>query len=571
MKKFVNLNNFWADQFAEIISAHGIREICISPGSRSTPLTAVFALNKKFKKHIIIDERSSGFFALGIAKASGKPVVLVTTSGTAVAELYPAVIEAYQQRIPLIVCTADRPEYLIGRGANQTINQNNIYANHIRFFADLGLPSTEILSIEKLRQVTEEALNISMNVNPGPVHLNFPFEKPLEPLTKNAKISAPLTSYRKTINAEQQKKSKPIELNSNRILFMCGWDNYNEDFTKRLTDISIQNSIPVIADGASNLRFGSRNNNLISNASAFLSSSKLRSEFQPEVIVQFGNAPTSNVLLEYFKESKAKKILVNKFGDWKDPSNSADELVESDYGNFLQSLSITGDKQNAWLNKWIIAEEKAESVKTALMKNQSNLFEGKIITELLNRIPAESNVMISNSLPIRDFDIFSGCCKKQLHVFTNRGASGIDGIISTSLGISKSSGKPTYLLIGDLAFLHDTNGLLTAANYKIPLNIILINNNGGAIFKMLPVSNEKKIFETYFKTPQTIDFSNIAKTYGAYFKEAGNWKDFASLLKKFNTKGGLNITEFKTGKTGSDKIRIKYKETVAKEIEKILI
>ena len=292
MKKIkVNRNNFWTEVFVKQLNSAGVKYACISPGSRSTPLTFSFAKNKKIKCFVNIDERSSAFFALGIAKASKTPVAVVTTSGTAAAELYPAIIEAYQQRVPLIICTADRPPELLNTGANQTINQHNLYKNHIRWFKNVGLPSLKRLKLRRLQQTAFRAVEFSTLKDKGPVHLNFPFRKPLEPFTftdevdsllfkninSNVKILKP---SKKKLDIEKLKKSKifkeivDVIESEHEGLIIAGPMEYDNNLRKQLTYISSLVGYPIIADASSHLRFNIIKNdkNILSNYHTFLSS-----------------------------------------------------------------------------------------------------------------------------------------------------------------------------------------------------------------------------------------------------------------------------------------------------------
>jgi len=300
MKKYINRNYFLASLFVKQLEVLQIRNVCISPGSRNTPLTLAFAENKKFKKYIHADERSSGFFALGLSKKINEPVVLVTTSGTAVAELYPAIIEAYQQRIPLIVCTADRPVYLKNTGANQTINQENIFRNHIRRFWDVGFPRLTKKKLFSFTKKINEIISLAAEKDKGPVHINFQFEKPLEPNSFTDTINYNLTDFILRKNELKKLREKNfiklinIIKQTEKIIILLGWDNYNKNFNTKLQKFSKEKNIPIFTDGTTELRYLQTNHkNIIVNSTAFLKSEIALKEIEPEIILQFGNAPTS--------------------------------------------------------------------------------------------------------------------------------------------------------------------------------------------------------------------------------------------------------------------------------------
>jgi len=583
MKLSVNRNTVWCDVFVQRLVKLGVKYACISPGSRSTPLTLATASNSQIKTFPIVDERSSSFFALGIAKQTNNPVVVVTTSGTAVAELYPAVIEAYYQRIPLIICTADRPSSLINSGANQTINQRNIYKNHIRFFADAGLP--DLKNLNYILSLAEQAVITSSIIQRGPVHINFPFDKPFEPKSYTDKINID------TINKAFSKISpSPIETRQTKInfeyiankflqykkgLIFVGYSNYSKEFGKLLTNFSRFFGYPVYVDGSASLRFGPHEKeNIIENLISIVRTKNFQKEFDPDLIIQFGAAPTSNVLLEFFKKSNAEKILVNEFGDRYDPSLTAkkifaykpEEYCTSVLNVLLRKVNIEG----SWIENFRRMDEIVLKVKKHLIEKAEFPFEGRIINELINALPEKSNLMISNSLPIRDADFFASKYKKQINVFTNRGASGIDGINSTAMGIAKTSKNPTYLLTGDLAFYHDMNGLHNSLKFKIPLTIILINNGGGGIFESLPISDYKEFLSKNFLTPLNIDFNSFVDAYKGNYIKIKSWRQFHWKLLSSVWNKRLTVLEIKTDAVKSKQLRQKYWAASAKEIEKFI-
>jgi 2-succinyl-5-enolpyruvyl-6-hydroxy-3-cyclohexene-1-carboxylate synthase len=571
MKKYINRNFFWTDLFVAQLLTLGVKHVCISPGSRNTPLTIAFAENKSFKKYVHVDERSSGFFALGLAKKLKRPVALVTTSGTAVAELYPAIIEAYIQRIPLIICTADRPAYLRETGANQTINQDNIYANHIRFYSDFGLPNINRDNLKAFCKKISEGVLIGGETNPGPIHYNFPFRKPLEPNTFTDDIFYKLSDFIivPSLVNKKNKKNKDVEQlinlvkSSKKPLIHCGWGNFNSVFYRGLVNFSSKAKIPIIADGTSEIRFYKGNNKIIiTNHSAFIS--QLREE--PDLIIQFGNAPTSQRMLKYLEKTKAQRILINKYGDIKDPYRKKGKLIGMDPNDLLNKLSDlfeSSSEKNIWSNYIIDTDNKCELQKGITIGKSKFGYEPRIVNEILNIVPSNSNLFISNSLPIRDFDLFASKRKKNFSIFCNRGASGIDGIISTASGIASESKLPTFLIIGDLAFYHNISALSTLDELDIPLKIILINNNGGGIFKMLPVAEDNYHFEKYFKTPHSTDFSKVVKAFNGNYFNPKSWKGFQNNLNTVIVNNNYSVIEVKTYTEKSLELRKTYLSNIS--------
>lgn len=568
MKKFINRNILWAELFVDQLARCGVKHVCISPGSRSTPLTFAFAQNNKIKKFVIIDERSSAFFALGLAKSTNTPVAVVTTSGTATAELYSAIVEAYQQRAPLIICTGDRPPELYNTGANQTINQIDIYKNHIRKFYNAGLPSISKKKLLLIKKIAAEIFDVSLNKNRGPVHINFPFNKPFEPDSFTDKIDENFLKEIRSINFYKKAENKNFQIKifekicgqinkTAKGIIICGPGEYEKSFHNLLNKFSEKIKFPVFADASSSARF-TNNKNVITNYDSFFRSEKFVNNFDPQLILQFGAAPTTKHSLEFFEKSKAEKILINEFGDLLDPSKTSSIILKAKPETFLSKFlrkNILSKRESAYLNSIKIINNWINDFRENKIEKAQFPFDGKIISEILSVIPSGSNLFISNSMPVRDLDCFAGASNKNIKVFSNRGASGIDGITSTALGIAASSKKKTILITGDLAFYHDLNGLLAAKNYSIPLIIILINNNGGSIFEMLPVSKHKNIFNRYFKTPHQLDFKKFVEGYAGNFVNIKNWNslktEFAKALKQKN----FSVLHFKTDSAKSHLIR----------------
>ncbi len=569
----INRNILWAENFFDRLAKLGIKHVCISPGSRSTSLTLAAASNKKFKCFVHIDERSSGFFALGIAKATGKPAVIITTSGTATAELYPAIIEAYQQRIPMIVCTADRPPELIGRGANQTINQENIYRNHIRFFKNAGLPTASVSGIKKIRRTAEEAF---LKSKQGPGHINFPFRKPFEPGSLTDEIEEKdlnLIEEYKSTESNLQEVTGRYDKNlfkeilkaineSKRGLIIAGPMHSSNQEKSDILKLSDKLSFPVLADTSSQLRFGKKSNkNILINYEGFLRNKIFINNFSPDLILQFGSTPSSKAIETYLESINPKRYLINNHGDIFDPWNTASGVFKCTPSLFCKIITDKlqkKNKDNIWLNDILKADRLSGMVKEIIINNSTFSNECKIVPEIINALPDKTHLMISNSMPVRDFDYFAPVSEKKIRVHTNRGASGIDGIISTALGIQKVLNKPTLLITGDLAFYHDLNSLLAADKYKIPLVVVLINNNGGGIFNMLPVSEYGKNFKEFFITPHNLDFAPLVKSFNGKYRKIKSWDDLKKSINSAFNENRFTVLEIKTEIKTSVNLRKKY-------------
>ncbi len=567
----INRNTYWSENFLGRLADLGVRHVCISPGSRSTPLTMAASSVKRLRCFVHIDERSSAFFALGLAKASGKPVVIITTSGTAAAELYPAIIEAYQQRIPLIVCTADRPPELIGRGANQTINQHNLYSNHIRYFKDAGLPGPSASAIRRIRKYAGEAFILSAG---GPVHINFPFRKPFEPETYTDELDERtihmIEAHQANESKVQEKEIRPGRNTYKEILsavkespkglILAGPMNYNSGTVKHIIKLAENLGYPVIADASSQLRFGNNSRNIMVNYEAFLRNQKFLRSYNPDLILHFGRMPSSKAVEEWIGKISAKRYIINEHGDIFDPWNNASGICRSSPELFCRMLTEDTKQQDSaeWLNNYISADNSAGKVKSALLAKSSLSNECSIIPEVIKNLPDNSHLVISNSMPVRDLDYFSPQTEKKIIVHSNRGASGIDGVLSTSLGIQKALNKPTALITGDMAFYYDISALLTAERFKIPLVVILINNNGGAIFGMLPIASYGKKFKDYFISPHNLNFSAIVKSFNAEYRLIGSRDALKKAMASAFNEKRLTVLEIKTDMKASIKKRKEY-------------
>lgn len=588
MKIKINRNILWSKVFIDQLAALGVRYACISPGSRSTPLTYIISKNRKIKSFIHIDERSSAFFALGLAKAYDKPVIVVTTSGTAVAELYPAIIEAYQQRTPLIICTADRPPELIGTGANQTINQHNIFANHIRWFRDLGLPSISEIGLNHLQKIAIRTYQISLITDKGPVHLNFPFRKPLEPGShtdivnkKIHRIKPQRASLKLTVSSQLSKQRSNINkiveglIRTERGIIIAGLMEYDRKTSEAIKKLSRILNYPLFADGLSQIRFGLKKNdrNIIANFSSILRSVNFINDFEPDIILQFGRTPTSSVLEGFLYETNAERYLVNSFGDKFDPAGSAKAVIQINPENFCKNLieklrDIKFSRQKSdYLKAFVQAEILTEKIKSQIIAKAKFPNEPSIIPQIINSLPSNSNIFIGNSLPVRDLDNFVSANSKRFSFHFNRGASGIDGITSTALGIASNS-KPTILITGDLSFIYDLSALITAKKYSIKLVIIVINNNGGGIFESLPIANNDSKFNKYFVTPHNLDLREIVNSLSIDYRLITNLKKLNSSINNGLTKNYPVVLEIKTDAKKSLELRQKYFNEVKRKLDR---
>ncbi len=389
MKKKVNSNFICAKLFVDQLAFDGLKFVCISPGSRSTPLTAAFAANKEIKTFVNIDERSSAFFVLGIGKSTNLPVAIVTTSGTAVAELYPAIVEAFQSRVPLIICTADRPDYLRYSGANQTISQKNIFKNHIRWFYEMKIPSLTRKNLLDFRKTAKAAFHISTELNKGPVHINFQFEKPLEPSSFNSVVDTNLLSFvtKEKILSEPdtttQSPDKIKKIARKIIATEKGWIvvgpmSMDKSLIKKIISVSEKTGYPILADGASNLR-PIKNANIFTNFNLFLKSKTFLHQNKPGLILQFGRTPTSSVLEKIFQDPEISIYTINKFGDRFDSRKNSANIFKMNPLEFCDQLSLEIGKTKSinltCFNQFELRESESEKIKNKYLSKNALSFE----------------------------------------------------------------------------------------------------------------------------------------------------------------------------------------------------
>lgn len=587
MKIKVNRNFLWAEIFVKQLEILGVKHACISPGSRNTPLILAFASNKKIKSHLIIDERSSAFFALGLAKQTQVPVAVICTSGTAVVEFHPAIVEAYQQRVPLIICTADRPPELQNVGANQAINQNNLFDNHIRWFNNPGLPQLSPSKLASIRNTAVKAFKISALINRGPVHINFPFRKPFEknsftddfdynfyPEFQSKEIVLKGSSLKSNVKLYQPVLFDEIlkSINkSHRGILIAGPESFNENEKLNLIKLSNTLGYPIFADALSGLRFGNINtNNIITNYDALLRSKNFINNFKPDLILHFGRTVTSKGLEIFFEKTNSVKYLINEFGDCFDPAKKTKGVLAITPGVFccklLDVLSANGQRgtNKNWLKNIHEADRAAGLLKSKIISNSVFPNECRVSEVVVNSVESHSSIMLSNSMPIRDFDYFTSSSNSKLNIFFNRGASGIDGITSTALGIASAANKPVILITGDLAFYYDLNSLLISLQNNISLVVILVNNSGGGIFEVLPIAKYRNIFEKYFRSRHNLNFREIVTSFYCKHKAINSWTQLETEIKRAIKIKGLTVLELKTNAKESLKLRNEYWSAVDK-------
>ena len=515
----------------------GVSHAVVCPGSRSTPLAVALAGHDRVAVHVRLDERSAGFTGLGIGMATGRPAVVLTTSGTAAAELHPAVVEADLARVPLVVCTADRPPELREVGAPQTIDQLHLYGRAVRWFADPGVPAATTRTSWRSLAARSVAESLAGASGPGPVHLNLPFR---EPLLGDAGAGGGVTPGRgegapwHTVVAggrppdEEWLRSRveagPLRPSSRGVIVVgsgCGEPGSILAMAELL-------GWPVLADPRSGLR--RHVPGVIGAADGILRSDRFAGRHLPDCIVRLGERWVSKVVNGFLSraiEQGAHSMVVDPAGRWPDPEREVAEVVRADPTRFAREVARrvvdlgrrpgVGEGSPRWVAEWQQAEDRAQTAMDRhLGAPEAALTEPSLARHLYGWLPDSSTLVVSSSMPIRDIESFAGPRDRPPRVLSNRGANGIDGVVSTATGVALAGPGPTVALVGDLAFLHDVSALVGAEGVDVDLTVVVADNRGGGIFSFLdPASTlDLETFDTLFATPQAPDPASVAAGFG---------------------------------------------------------
>ena len=499
------LNYRWAWQMLDGLAAAGLSRIVVSPGSRSTPLALAALRHPELTTHVVIDERSAAFFALGAAKAGGGPVALVATSGSAVANWLPAVVEADMARVPLILLSADRPPELQGRGANQTMDQAGLFGGHVR--ACHLLPPAEAES-GWLAELAARAVAASLGPLPGPVHINLPFREPLVPAAGS--LPPPRAAAPRWLGSAPQPDRAALDclretLASGAGAIVCGAEDLGEDFRAAVLDLAVRLKVPVLADVLSGLRFDPRAGETVLGYPDQVA----RTAPVADWLLRFGGTPVSRPLADWLGRCAGRpQIVVSGHSRFTDAAATATHILHADPAALCRSLEGPGPAPDAWLDGFLARDRAAGEAAERITANPQP-FEGGFFRALLRELPEGAPVFFGNSLAVRSADWFGGRGARRLCCFGNRGVSGIDGNLSTAFGIAAALG-PTVAVVGDLAFLHDLNAL--ALNAAAPLVVVVLDNGGGGIFDHLAQAGLPE-FETGWLAPQTLDIAAACRAF----------------------------------------------------------
>lgn len=549
----------------------GANQAVISPGSRSTPLAYAFTDSDDMQTYMHTDERSAAFYALGLVKATGKPVVLLCTSGTAASNYHPAITEAFYARLPLIVITADRPHELREVGAPQAIDQIRMFGQHVKESIDFPVPENTEEILRYMEQRTIRILSVAKTAPQGPVHLNVPFR---EPLLIDLEAALPAGKFQQqfacgsTVTNEMENFLDHAIARSKKGMLIVGEQHPGVDkdafwqFAKRL-------QWPVLCDPLSNLRSqvpADCADLCIDQYDALLKSEVFAEKVQPDCVMRFGPQPISKPLLLFLKKSCPETyIVVDDSPNYRDPIGLATHHLQTTAMSIWRQ-TFTRCKRTKYGELWT----EANGISAQVMAEDAhfNQDEGHFVRQFIAGLPDGSDVVCSSSMPIRDVDTHFRKTERDISLFCNRGTNGIDGVVSTALGIQQGRKRNTYLLIGDLAFLHDVNGLIVSRLQRTDLTIVLINNNGGGIFSYLPQASVEQHYEQLFGTPTNLTFHQIAAMYEAQYDAVDTIEAFERALQTEKS-SDLRIIEVATERTDNVEAHRSVWREIAKRVERI--
>lgn len=533
-----DLHSAWSRLFVSSLASAGVADFVVSPGSRSTPLALAVAAEPRLRTQVILDERAAAFFALGQARVNARPTALLCTSGTAGAHYLPAIIEASQSHLPLLLITADRPWEAYDAASAQTIDQVKLFGDHVRHYAELGLPDPSPSALRAVVRIASQAVAVAGAPIPGPVHINARFRKPLEPVAGAGRepwssqleellVRGATRSFAPIASPDPRAIAALGELcqKARRGLIVCGpaWAGSDAAALRAgVQALSGATGFPIWAEATSGVRFGG-GSDVIAGFDAMLRGPGFRRRHAPDLIIELGGPPVSGAYATYLMEhARCDRVVIAPHG-WNDPIGSARLMIWGQPSQVASELArhvagqLTPEDRTADWRESLAAAERTVFDAVAAERDPSLLSEGDVARLLVDALPADSLLMVGNSLPVRDLDTFCPASSKPLRVLHQRGASGIDGLIAGAAGSRSVSDKPLALLLGDLSALHDVGGFVTLGAVTGPLPVVIVQNRGGRIFEQLPLAGSdaaRPAFEQLFITPQSADFAHAAQLFG---------------------------------------------------------
>jgi 2-succinyl-5-enolpyruvyl-6-hydroxy-3-cyclohexene-1-carboxylate synthase len=549
----------------------GVRHAVVCPGSRNTPLAVALADRGDLALHVHHDERSAGFLGLGLGVATQRAAVVVTTSGTAAVELHPAVVEAHHAGVPLLVCTADRPPELQDVGAPQTIDQTHLFGRAVRWFADPGVADAATSS--RWRAFAGHALAETAGAPAGPVHLNLPFREPL--VGQPHELPPPREEAAWTAAASVRRTPPPIdELWGHRGIILAGeGSGHDEAGGDAVTGLAEALGWPVVPDPRSPA--WAPGPVTVAHLDGILRSDRARAQLRPEVILRLGGPPASRLVSEWVAASGAREIVVSPVA-WSDPAGTASQVVRADpidiVGWLRRRLQERNGRTDAeWLATWMAVSGAAGKALQAGLGAVPEPNEPAVARQVAAHLPGDAWLVVASSMPVRDLERYAAP-RPGLRVVANRGANGIDGVLSTAVGVAQGTGQPTGLLIGDLAFLHDSNGLLGVAGRGIDLVCVVVDNDGGGIFSFLPQARllPRARFEQLLGTPHGLDLVSVARAYGVNAQAASDHGDLGAAIDSAVAQGGVHVLVVRTDRAANVDVHRWLDQAMAAAVDAVL-
>lgn len=566
-----NLLTEWSRLFFESLADAGLRDVVVSPGSRSTPLVWAALSCQRLRAISIVDERDAGFYALGLARITGRPAAVLCTSGSAAANYFPAVVEAAMARVPLLVVTADRPFELQDCGASQTLDQTRLYGSYVRSFVELGMPEHEAPALVALRRRAAQCLHDTMQGEPGPVHVNVRARKPLEPTVSRTPAGVELTARVNELlgtppshPAKARRVADDAELRAvaadcvgaARGIIVCGPAAFGGARAGHaVARLALTTGFPVYAEATSQLRFDGLRDLppalVLDGLDLLLRSPAFRGGFQPEVVLQIGEVPTSGSWERFLAQRDGVIRHVIAPHGWPDPQSSARSLVIADVEDSVGRLVTmlpehAADRTAPWSARLALANRAAWSAVEGVLSEELSLGEGSAVRAVVDAMPDGALLAIGNSLPVRHVDAF--CRARALPavgVCSQRGVAGIDGVVAGAAGAAVAHGGPTALIVGDVSALHDLGGFAVAAATGVPFVVVVLNNDGGRIFEQLPFG-DTDLDEGYFRfwtTPHGVRFDGLSRLFPLAHVTAGTLDALRSALSRGLSQPGCTVIE----------------------------
>jgi 2-succinyl-5-enolpyruvyl-6-hydroxy-3-cyclohexene-1-carboxylate synthase len=560
------------DEWARAGVAHAV----VAPGSRSTPLALALAADGRLAVHVHHDERAAGYLALGIGRATGRPAVVLTTSGTAAVELHPAVVEAHHAQVPLVAVTADRPPELRDVGAPQTIDQAHLYGRAVRWYAEPGVPDGAARA--HWRPLAARAVLAAAGSPPGPVHLNLSFREPLvgeagelppgRPTGVAWHGAPPAGPAVTALDAGALADA----VRGRRGLIVAGGEVANADAVHAL---AARLRWPVLADPRSGCRVPRPGT--VSHADALLRHDALANRLRPEVVLRLGSPPASKVLGRWLAASDAWQLAVTAHGARHDPDGTLAALLVAEPGAFCARLlgdvggagAATG-APDGWYEAWTAADAEAASAIREVLAGHAEPTEPAVARDVVTAVPHGGHLVVSSSMPVRDVEWYAAP-REGLTVHANRGANGIDGVVSTGIGVALGSGAPTAVLVGDVAFLHDANALAGAARRGVHLAVVVVDNDGGGIFSFLPQAGalDAERFELLFGTPHGTDLAALAGAHGAAARRLDRQAEVGPAVAGALALGGVHVLLVGTDRGKNVAVHDEIHAAVAEALDRV--